>query len=577
MFTAFRRMAFNHKRRSPSTPPMAHPRLEQLEDRCLLSLAYLQTNLVSDLPGVANITDPNLVNPWGIAAGPSGAVWLADNGTGLSTLYDGSGNINSLVVTIPPPMGGTGPAAPDGIVFNGTSDFMVSSGGKSGAAAFIFTTEDGTISGWSPAVNRTNAILEVDNSASGAVYKGLALGSNANGNMLYATNFRAGTVDVFNTNYKPVNLGPNAFKDPMLPAGFAPFGIDNIGGKLYVSYALQDSVKHDDVAGAGNGFIDVYDTNGNLLQHFASAGTLNSPWGMVLAPSNFGMFSNDLLVGNFGNGLINAFNPTTGAFLGQLMGVNGNLVDINGLWGLAFGNGNGSGATNTLYFTAGLNGENDGLYGTLQASVTGSANDRFVDQVYQDLLNRQADAAGLAFWTGALDQGATRSQVVAGIESSTEYETDQVQNAYQQFLHRAADPAGVTFWVNFLQQGNTVEQMDAGIVSSQEYVQNRGGGTNTGFLTALFQDALGRSLDSNAQTVFTQQFAAGATFNEVATEVFSSTEFQQDLVKSDYQQLLNRAADTTGLNFYVATLQQGATDQQIAAIIAGSDEFFNRL
>ena len=420
----------------------------------------------------------------------------------------------------------------------------------------------------------------MDNSAggTGAVYKGLALGNNTtNSNLLFATNFRAGTIDVFDKTFKPVDLGPNAFTDATLPAGFAPFGIRNIGGKLFVTYAQQNDAKHDDVAGPGNGFIDVFDTSGNLLQHFASGGTLNSPWGLALAPSNFGTLSNALLVGNFGDGLINAFNPTTGAFLGQLQGVNGNTVHIDGLWGLDFGNGASAGPTNTLFFTAGINAERNGLFGSLQPSVTGSANDQFVDQVYQDLLGRQADDTGLAFWTAQLDQGVTRSQVVAGIESSTEYLTDTVQKAYQQFLHRPADQNGLNFWVSFLQQGNTVEQMEAGIVSSTEYFQVRGGGTNNGFLTALFQDALNRPVDSAGQNFFTQQFAAGATLGQVASQVFASPELQKDLVTSDFQQLLHRAPDNAGLTFYTNALQQGQTDQQIVASIAASDEFFSHL
>ena len=580
MFTAINLSNGRHRARSRAARPGTRPALEQLEDRCVLSSAFLETNLVSDLPGVAKTTDPNLVNPWGIVASSSSPFWIADNGAGLSTLYTGAGVPQSLVVTIPPPAGGTPPAAPDGIVFNSTSDFVVTSGGKSAKAAFIFATEDGTISAWSPTVNATNAILEVDKSTATppAVYKGLALGSNTtNGNLLFATNFGAGTVDVFDKNFAAVNLGTGAFTDPTLPTGFAPFGISNIGGKLYVTYAMQDAAKHDDVAGAGNGFIDVYDTSGHLLQRLVSNGNLNSPWGLALAPSNFGSLSNDLLVGNFGNGLINAYNPTTGAFVGQVTDVNGNAVYVNGLWGLSFGNGGSAGPTNTLFFTAGTNGERDGLFGSLTLSITGSANNRFVDQVYQDFLNRQADSVGLALFSAQLDQGMTRTQVAAQIETTAEYRTVVVQKAYQQFLHRTADTVGLNFWTNFLQQGNTIEQMEAGLVASPEYLQTRGGGTTSGFLSALYQDALGRAIDTGAQTFYTQQLAAGTTMSQVAAEIFASTEFQQDLVKGLYQQLLHRAADTAGLNFYVAALQQGQTDQQVAAALAGSPEFFQGL
>jgi uncharacterized protein (TIGR03118 family) len=342
--------------------------IEALETRCVPAGFYMQTNLVSDIAGMAPKIDPNLKNPWGIVASSSGPFWVSDNATGLSTLYNGSGTPQSLVVTIPPPTGGTPPAAPDGIVFNSTTGFTVTEGTKTGASAFIFTTEDGTISGWSPSVDSTNAILAVDHSTSGAVYKGLALDSTAAGNFLLATNFNAGKIDVFNQNFAPAQL-QGSFTDPNLPAGYAPFNVAIINNKVFVTYALQDSAKHDDVAGPGNGYIDVYDTNGNFLSRFASQGALNSPWGLALAPSNFGTFSNDLLVGNFGDGHITAFDPNTGAMLGQMTNASGQPIVIDGLWGLSFGNGGQSGPTNSLYFTAGPNDEADGLFGDLTAGT----------------------------------------------------------------------------------------------------------------------------------------------------------------------------------------------------------------
>jgi uncharacterized protein (TIGR03118 family) len=574
MFAFFGRAEQNPRQRLSASCHRARPALERLEDRCLLNGAFLETNLVSDLPGVASTTDPNLSNPWGIVAGGSGPFWIADNATGLSTLYNGSGVTQSLVVTVPTPAGGTPPSAPTGIVFNSTTSFVVTSGGKSGAALFLFSTEDGTISGWSPSVDATNAIREVDNSAAGAVYKGLALGSNASGNLLFATNFNAGTIDVYGANFQKISM---TFTDPTLPAGFAPFGIRNIGGSLYVTYAEQNTAKHDDVAGAGNGFIDVFDTSGNFVRRLVSGGVLNSPWGLALAPSNFGAFSNDLLVGNFGDGLINAFNPTTGASLGQVVDIHGNAVHIDGLWGLSFGNGGSAGNTNTLFFTAGINGERNGLFGSLQPSITGSANQVFVDQVYQDLLNRQADSAGLAFWANQLDQGTTRSQVIAGIEGSTEFLSVEVQNAYTQFLHRSADSAGLSFWINSLKQGATLEQVEAGLVGSMEYFQSRGGGTNSGFLTALYQDALNRTVDSAGQTFFTAQLTSGTTTAQVAAEIFASTEFRQDVVQGFYQHFLHRAADAGGLSFFVGALQQGQQEKDVAAAILGSAEFFQPL
>ncbi len=329
---------------------------------------YQQTNLVSDLPGVAKVTDPHLINSWGILHNSTSPFWIADNGTGVSTLYNGAGTPIALVVTIPPPGGspaGT-TAAPTGVVFNGTSGFVVSNGTTSGPARFIFSTEDGTISGWNPAVNPTNAILEVDNSQASpsAVYKGLAMGSNATGTFLYATNFRAGTVDVFDSSFHQVSLA-GSFTDPSLLPGYAPFGIANIGGELYVTYALQNAEKHDDVAGPAHGFVNIYDTNGNLIRRLVTRGRLNSPWGLALAPSSFGRFSNDLLIGNFGDGRINAIDPATGDFLGQLRDTNNNPITINGLWGLDFGNGANAGPTTMLFFTSGLNDEADGLFGSI--------------------------------------------------------------------------------------------------------------------------------------------------------------------------------------------------------------------
>jgi uncharacterized protein (TIGR03118 family) len=334
---------------------------------------YSQTNLVSDVAGLAAHTDANLKNPWGLVHGPASPWWVADNGTGVSTLYNGSGETvlvmgSPLVVTIPPPAGspaGT-TAAPTGIVFNHTADFVVATKSGAGPSRFIFATEDGTISGWNPAAGLTNAVLEVDHSGSGAVYKGLALGQNRGSSFLFAANFHDGTVDVFNTNFKQVTPS-GAFVDRGIPSGFAPFGIRNIDGKLFVTYAKQNAARHDDVAGRGNGFIDVFDTNGNLVKRLVSKGALDSPWGLTLAPDHFGKFSHSLLVGNFGDGRIHAYDAKTGHFRGTLRSPAEKPIVIEGLWGLDFGNGAGAGPLNTLFFTAGINGEKDGLFGSLQA------------------------------------------------------------------------------------------------------------------------------------------------------------------------------------------------------------------
>ena len=328
---------------------------------------YKQTNLTSDIPGVAINTDPRLVNPWGISFAPTNAFWISDNNSGLSTLYNGRGKRQSLVVIVPPAKGGkTG--SPTGTVFSSfSSAFMVTEHGVTGPSGFLFDSEDGTISGWNALVDQTHAILAVDNSRSGAVYKGLAIASVNSQPYLYAANFRAGTIDVFDKNFAPAKLS-GTFQDSSIPKGYAPFNIQSIGNSLYVTYAQQDRAKHDAVPGQGRGFLDVFADNGLLLQHLVSRGQLNAPWGVALAPTNFGQFSNDLLVGNFGDGSINAFNPSTGTFLGALKDSQYKVIHIDGLWALAFGSGGESGKPNQLFFTAGIQHEQHGLFGMLEAS-----------------------------------------------------------------------------------------------------------------------------------------------------------------------------------------------------------------
>ena len=328
-----------------------------------------QTNLVSDIPGVAKITDPDLVNAWGISEGPSTPFWISDNGTGLSTLYSVPPIAKvPLTVTIPPSiLGGGMTSAPTGQAFNGTSGFALGPGGSAGKALFLFNSEDGVISGWNGSLG-TNAVIAKD-FGDAAVYKGLAI-STLNGGTLYATNFRSAMVEAYGSDFNPVGT----FTDPSLTAqGYAPFNDKVIGGDLYVTFAKQDADKHDDVAGLGNGFVDVFNLNGTLDMSFGvngrliSGGVLDSPWGLQIAPSSFGSLAGDLLVGNFGNGMINAFDPTTGAFVGTLDGTNGSPLAIDGLWALTVGNGAGGGSLNALYFTAGPNGESDGLFGSLTA------------------------------------------------------------------------------------------------------------------------------------------------------------------------------------------------------------------
>jgi uncharacterized protein (TIGR03118 family) len=319
-------------------------------------LDYKQTNLVSDIPGVAAVTDPNLVNPWGISESPGSPFWIADNGSGVSTLYNTQGAIQPLVVTIPNPSGGT--SAPTGTVFNGTSAFN--------GDAFLFASEDGAITGWRGALGTTAEVL-LDGTQNKSVFKGLAISTVGSSSYLYATDFRNDQVDILQSSGAPALTG--SFVDPTIPAGFAVFGIQNIDGELYVTYAKQDAAKHDDVAGPGNGYIDVFDLNGNFVKRLVSNGPLDSPWGLALAPTGWGKVGGDLLVGNFGDGSIDAFNPTSGAFLGEFDDSNGDPLINQGLWALQFGNGGAGGNTDTLYFTAGIPGngqvEDHGLFGAL--------------------------------------------------------------------------------------------------------------------------------------------------------------------------------------------------------------------
>lgn len=329
---------------------------------------FVSTHLVSNINTASNPysgsnADTHLVNAWGIAFNPQGFVWVANNGTSTSTLYDGAGVPQSLVVTLP--AGAAGSARPTGMVFNGSPSFQVTQAGASGASAFLFVGEGGTLSAWSPGVNANNAILVADGAAQGKIYKGLAISSQGGAPRLYATDFHNGVVDVFDANFVPV-VAAGAFTDATLPAGYAPFGIQAIGNQIVVSYAKQDAQARNEVVGAGLGAIDMFDTAGNLTARLIAPGAkLNAPWGMTLAPANFGPFSNDLLVGNFGDGTINAFNPSTGALLGTLTGANGTPIAIDGLWGLAFGNGINAQPTNTLFYAAGPAGGTNGVYGRI--------------------------------------------------------------------------------------------------------------------------------------------------------------------------------------------------------------------
>ena len=335
---------------------------------------YRQINLVSDQHGKARLTDHDLVNAWGLAASPGTnskpgtPLWVADNGSDKATLYQGNGP--GMVSKVPLVVHVTG-AAPTGQVFNADqSAFIVKDKkGNSGSALFLFDTENGTIDAWSPGVNpngtQPSTVTEVArNNGANAVYKGLAIATSHGKTFLYATNFRSGRVEAYNSKFKPVELAGGLFVDPRLPAGYGPFGIAEIMGKLYVTFAKQDATLHDDVAGRGRGFVDVFTNSGRFVRRLVTRGALDSPWGLALAPGGFGRFGGDLLVGNFGDGHINVYNPVTGNHLGQLRTPNGKPIVIDGLWGLRFGNGNAA-KTNQLIFSAGPDGESHGLLGKI--------------------------------------------------------------------------------------------------------------------------------------------------------------------------------------------------------------------
>jgi uncharacterized protein (TIGR03118 family) len=328
-----------------------------------IASAFATRALVADSGTGAEHTDPRLVNAWGIAFNPTGFVWVANNGSATSTLYDGNGVPQTLVVAIPP--GSAGPSSPTGIVFNSGATFQVTQNGVSGGSAFIFASENGTLSGWSPAVNRTNAIVAVDTGAGGAVYKGLATATFSGASYLYAADFRNGRIDVYDSTWNRVTLPGGGFTDPGLPAGYAPFGIQAIGGRIYVAYAQHAAGSADETKGSGLGIVDVFDAGGALMKRLVTGGALNAPWGLAMAPANFGGASNLLLVANFGDGKINAYKADTGAFAGTLSRAGGAPIVIDGLWGIAFGPGVNSQPTNTLFYTAGPGDEAHGIYGRI--------------------------------------------------------------------------------------------------------------------------------------------------------------------------------------------------------------------
>jgi len=340
--------------------------MESLEERQLLSVPFfIQSNLVSDTAGASH-QDANLKNPWGLAAVPNGPWWVANNGTGTSTAYMGNGTSIGYTVMIPGADGVAGHGRPTGIAANKTNGFVISKGASSAPAEYVFVGEDGVISAWNIGVDANNAISKFT-ASDGAIYKGVTMGV-ANGNtMLYAADFHNGKIDVFDNTFAKSNAFAGKFVDSRVPAGYAPFNISNVGGKLYVSYAQQDADKEDEVGGNGKGFVDVYTASGDLVRRLAHGKFLNAPWAVTRAPKGFGKLSGSILVGNFGSGKIAAFNAKNGKFQQMMLNRRGKALVIDGLWGLAFGNGGQSGSAKTLFFAAGIADEAHGLFGTLKA------------------------------------------------------------------------------------------------------------------------------------------------------------------------------------------------------------------
>lgn len=443
------------------------------------SNAYVVRNLTSDIPDLADYTDPNLKGAWGIAESSTSPFWISDAGSGLSTLYSSTGSVIPLVVTIPPSKttGVKGTGTPTGTVYNATTGFAIASGD---AAAFIFVTLDGTISGWNHTVNATEAQVMVDNSASGAEYTGLAIGTSGSNTYLYAANFHSGAIEVYDSNYNSVTL-PNAFTDSSLPAGYAPFNIQNLAGNLYVSYALQNTTKSFATTGAGNGYVDVYSTAGSLMDRLIVGGSgsaLNAPWGLAIASSGFGDYAGDLLVGNFGDGTINVYNPSTGKYLATLDDVYGIPITIPNLWALQVGNGGSGGDSNAVYFTAGIPGPdngNHGLLGRIQAAPIVTAT---------DVVNGASFLPSIAPNTWVTVTGGNLSATTRVWDSD-----DFVNGA----LPTDIDSVGVTVngtnaYVEYVSPGQLNVLMPVGLAAGQATLETYSFGLASGTVTIQVQD-----------------------------------------------------------------------------------------
>jgi uncharacterized protein (TIGR03118 family) len=374
--------------------------------------AYVQTNLISDGAVPAKQTDPTLINPWGVSIGTD--LWIDTAGSGFSEVEDSTAATKTFAVTVPPATSAAPHGTPAGTVSNpDTSLFMIP---NSGSATFLFGTLDGSIAAWN--ASTPQAVTVVNNSSAKAAYTDIALDTNATGTFLLAANFAAGTVDVFDSTFKSAKLA-GGFSDPNIPKGYSPFGIHSIGKNVYVTYAEPDPTTGRETVGAGLGYIDLFDDNGNLIQRAISQGNLNAPWGMALAPASFGGFGGDLLVGNFGDGVINVYDPTHFSLLGQIQDASGNPIANLGLWELIFGQ-NGVGDPNTLYISAGINNEKDGVFAAIAAtSVTAKADFSFTAQLGALTVSAGQSGTDMLTLTGSNGFSGAVSLSCSGLPSGT--------------------------------------------------------------------------------------------------------------------------------------------------------------
>jgi uncharacterized protein (TIGR03118 family) len=525
--------------------PAQDPRPDQQPE--FLTNNYRQTNLVSDLPGFAQFQDPLLVNPWGLAQLATSPFWVANQATSTATLYGGdvSGSPlvkNALNVTIP---GGL----PTGAVSNGGTDFVITSGGGTGPARFIFASITGNIVAW-----RAGTTASIQRSNPGHVYTGLSIGNNGASNFLYAADFANKKIDVYNNAFTATTLA-GTFIDPAIPVDFAPFNIQNLGGTLFVTYAKIDPADGTDLPGPGNGFISKFDTNGNFLGRLISNGPLNSPWGLTVSPSGFGAFGNALLVGNFGDGKINAFNITTGAFLGTLNDELGSPIIIPGLWAIAFGNGVGGGDTNALYFSAGYDGERHGLFGSLRSSTPAITSVQF-----------GGPSASLSEASGSITINVTRSGDVSGT-STVNYATFDGSPP----IPPATTPVPATQGKDYLLAAGTLTfgpgQLSKSftIFLSDDAFQE---GDET--INLVLSNPTGAALGSQSTAVLT------ITANDSPPPATNPIDDAQFFVRQHYLDFLNREPDASGLAFWTGTITSCGSDAQCTQVkrINASAAFF---